>query len=103
MQEVTEAGFLVAAEQIGALQLVKKFLGRALGRVEVESLLEVATRGVGYGNDKRFWLRNDRERFLQLLFGANVGGQGRYERNLQLPFLSPFPQSPESAGQNQPA
>ena len=82
---------MIAGESIGALQLVQKFLGRAFRRVEVESLFEIATRGVGYGDDKGFRLRDERERFQQLLLRANVRRHRRHDRDVRPPLLPPTP------------
>ena len=59
-------------EQIRSTEFAQEFLRRPLRRTKLEALFEVKTDRVGDENAKFLRLRNQRQRFLELLLGADV-------------------------------
>ena len=71
------------------MQFVEEFLGRSLRRVEVEALFEINASGVGHRDAKWLRLRDERQRFLQLLLRADVRPASAAARPESAPPLLP--------------
>ena len=91
LQKFTEFFLLFRRQQIRALQLAQKFLGRAFRRAEIKPLFQIDADGVGDQNAERLWLRDQRERLRQLSLRAHVRRHGRHNRNLRIPLPPPSP------------
>ena len=73
LEELAQALLLVGSEQVGALQLVQELLGRALGRMEIEPLLQVPADRIGHEDAELAGLADHGQRLPQLLLGSDVG------------------------------
>jgi hypothetical protein len=80
--EIRRAFLLFGRQQFRPGQLAQKFLRRPLRRVEIKSLFQIGARRVGHRDDKRLGLRDERERFFQFLFRANVRRHRRRQHDV---------------------
>ena len=96
LEELAQALLLVGQEQVGALQFIQEFLRCALGRMEVEPLLQIPADGIGHEDAELARLADHRQRLAQLLFSPDVRRLYRHILSLRAPLL---PVEPGQVGQ----
>src|SRR6266853_5719408 len=87
LQELGQALLLVPREQVRALQFIKKFLGRAFRRAEIETFLKIPPDGIRNEDAELARLMDQIQSGLELLPGADMGGDRRDNSKLRAALL----------------